>query len=49
VLAFCRLERPARVALRNHAEQQAHAFDWSRLASAYHEAHDEALRRAQPD
>ena len=49
VLAFCRLDRPARVALRNQAEQQAHAFDWSRLASAYHEAHDQALRRAHPN
>ena len=43
VLAFCRLDRPARLALRNRAEVHSHAFDWSRLASAYHEAHDRAL------
>jgi len=43
VLAFCGLDRPARVALRNQAEVHAHAFDWSRLAVAHHEAHDRAL------
>jgi len=42
-LAFCRLDRPARVTLRNQAAQDSHAFDWASLASAYHEAHDRAL------
>ncbi len=43
VLSFCRLDRPARVTLRNEAELHSHAFDWSHLASAYHRAHDRAL------
>jgi glycogen(starch) synthase len=42
-LAFCRLDRPARIALRNQAEVYSHAFDWPQLAAAYHEAHDRAL------
>jgi len=43
VLGFCQLDRPARVALRNRVETHSHAFDWSLLAGAYHEAHDRAL------
>lgn len=43
VLTFCLLDRPARIALRNQAEVHSHAFDWSQLAAAYHEAHDRAL------
>jgi glycogen synthase len=43
LLRFCRLDRRARIALRNEVEAHSRAFDWSRLASAYHEAHDLAL------
>ena len=43
VLDFCRLDRRARIALRNDVEAHSRAFDWSRLGSAYHEAHDRAL------
>lgn len=43
LLAFCRLDRPGRVALRNQVEMHSHVFDWSQLAGAYHEAHDRAL------
>ncbi len=48
VLTFCRLDRPARIALRNRAEVHSHAFDWSQLAVAYHEAHDRALTAVPP-
>jgi glycogen synthase len=47
LLAFCRLERRGRIALRNEVEAHARAFDWTRLGLAYHEAHDRAL--AGPD
>jgi glycogen(starch) synthase len=43
LIAFCQLDRPARVALRNQVEVHSHAFDWARLAGAYHETHDRAL------
>ena len=43
LLRFCRLDRRARIALRNQVEAHSRAFDWSRLGSAYHEAHDWAL------
>lgn len=43
VLDFCLLDRRGRIALRNDVEAHSHAFGWSRLASAYHEAHDRAL------
>jgi glycogen(starch) synthase len=46
VLTFCHLDRPARVALRNRAQLHSHAFDWSRLATAYHQAHERALGAA---
>jgi glycogen(starch) synthase len=53
VLEFCQLDRAARGALRNRVDAHSHAFDWSQLADAYHEAHDRALvvaapRRANP-
>jgi len=47
LLRFCRLDRRARIALRNEVEAHSRAFDWSRLASAYHEAHDLALADPQ--
>jgi hypothetical protein len=37
------MDRRARISLRNDVEAHSRAFDWSRLASAYHEAHDRAL------
>jgi glycogen(starch) synthase len=43
LLAFCRLDQPGRSALRSRVESHSHAFDWSRLAAAYHDAHDRAL------
>lgn len=43
VLRFCHLDRQGRIALRNQAVLHSLAFDWSRLASAYHDAHDRAL------
>ena len=46
VLEFCRLDRRGRIALRNEVEAHSRAFDWTRLASAYHEAHDRALGAA---
>jgi glycogen(starch) synthase len=45
ILAFCRLDAPTRVALRNQAQTHSHAFDWSRLVAAYHDAHDLALEQ----
>ena len=46
VLKFCRLDRLARGAMRNRVDTHSHAFDWSQLADAYHEAHDRALAAA---
>ncbi len=43
VLQFCNLDRQGRIALRNQAVMHSHAFDWSSLAGAYHDAHDRAL------
>lgn len=43
ILAFCDLDRTARVALRNRAQSHSRVFDWSQLAVAYHRAHDRAL------
>jgi glycogen(starch) synthase len=43
VLAFCRLDRPGRISLRNQVALHSRAFDWSELANAYHEAHRRAL------
>jgi glycogen(starch) synthase len=43
MLAFCRLDRRGRIALRNRVESHSREFDWTRLGMAYHEAHDRAL------
>ncbi|MGH0030503.1 MAG: glycosyltransferase [Myxococcota bacterium] len=43
LLDFCRLDRTARSQLRGQVEAHSRAFDWSRLAGAYHTAHDQAL------
>ena len=45
LLYFCQLRRRDRIALRNAVERLSWEFDWSRLASAYHRAHDLALER----
>lgn len=46
LLAFCRLSRRDRVELRNEVERRSWDFDWSRLGTAYHTAHDLALERS---
>lgn len=46
LIAFCRLNRRQRVALRNSVEAHSHSFDWQRLGEAYHRAHHLALERA---
>jgi len=43
MLEFCRLDGSARSQLRGRVEAHSRAFDWSRLAGAYHAAHDLAL------
>jgi glycogen(starch) synthase len=43
LVAFCRLDRRARIALRNEVESHSRQFDWTRLGVAYHRAHDMAL------
>lgn len=45
LLAFCRLNRRQRIALRNAVEAHSHSFDWERLGHAYHRAHHLALER----
>jgi glycogen(starch) synthase len=45
LLYFCQLRRRDRIALRNAVERFSWEFDWSRLAPAYHKAHDMALER----
>jgi glycogen(starch) synthase len=42
---FCMLTRRERVSLRNEVEKRCWEFDWSKLGSAYHRAHDLALER----
>jgi glycogen(starch) synthase len=43
MLEFCKLDGSARSQLRGRVEAHSRAFDWSRLAGAYHSAHDLAL------
>lgn len=45
MLAFCRLDRRGRIAMRNAVESKSWDFDWARLGTAYHRAHDLALER----
>jgi glycogen(starch) synthase len=45
LLQFCGLNRRQRIELRNRVERLSDLFDWARLASHYHEAHDMALER----
>lgn len=44
---FCQLSRRERVSLRNEVEKRSWEFDWSRLGTAYHQAHDLALERTR--
>jgi len=46
MLAYCRLDRRGRIAMRNAVESKSWDFDWTRLGTAYHRAHDLALERA---
>lgn len=43
LLAFCRLDRRQRIAVRNRVEASSRHFDWKRLGTAYYEAHERAL------
>jgi glycogen synthase len=45
LLAFCKLDRRQRIAIRNEVDRHSWDFDWSKLASAYHRAHDLAIDR----
>jgi glycogen synthase len=45
LMDFCRTRRRDRIALRNTVERTAWEFDWARLGTAYHKAHDLALER----
>jgi glycogen(starch) synthase len=45
LLEFCKTRRRDRIALRNTVERTAWEFDWARLGTAYHKAHDLALER----
>ncbi len=42
---FARLQRRERIELRNRAERLTELFDWTALATHYHSAHDEAIKR----
>jgi glycogen(starch) synthase len=45
LLKFVRMNRRERITARNRVERLSEVFDWSALASHYHEAHDLALTR----
>lgn len=45
MLAYCRLDRRGRISMRNAVESKSWDFDWTRLGTAYHRAHDLALER----
>ncbi len=47
LLAFCRMDRRGRIALRNEVAQRAWDFDWSALGRAYHDVHDKALEASE--
>jgi glycogen(starch) synthase len=46
LLEFCKQRRRDRIALRNAVERFSWEYDWDRLGSAYHRAHDLALERS---
>jgi glycogen(starch) synthase len=45
LMHFCRMDRRARINLRNQVERRSWEFDWSKLGRAYNDAHDMALTR----
>lgn len=45
LVRYCNLRRRERIALRNAVERSSWEFDWGRLATHYHKAHDLALER----
>jgi glycogen(starch) synthase len=45
LVSYCQLRRRERIALRNAVERSSWEFDWGRLATNYHRAHDLALDR----
>lgn len=45
LMQFCGLTRRQRIELRNRVERLSDLFDWEKLVSHYHEAHDLALER----
>ncbi len=45
LLGFCGMTRRQRIELRNRVESVCERFDWSELATHYHDAHDLALAR----
>jgi glycogen(starch) synthase len=47
IFEYCSLTRRDRVSLRNEVEKRSWEFDWSRLGSAYHRAHDLAFERVR--
>jgi glycogen(starch) synthase len=49
LLEFCKTRRRDRIALRNTVERTAWEFDWSRLGTNYHEAHNLALERIEAE
>ncbi len=46
LLAFTKLTRRHRVEMRNEVERRSWDFDWTRLGTAYHQAHELALQRS---
>jgi glycogen synthase len=47
LLAFCRLDRRGRIAMRNAVTARADEFDWRRLVGAYHRAHELVIERME--
>jgi glycogen(starch) synthase len=45
LVSYCQLRRRERIALRNAVERSSWEFDWGRLSTNYHRAHDLALDR----
>ncbi len=45
LMQFCSLNRRQRIEMRNRVERLSDLFDWDRLISHYHDAHDMALER----
>lgn len=42
---FCQLSRRERIDLRNKAQKLSELFDWNKLASFYHQVHEEAVAK----